>query len=59
MKYRASDNAIVDETGKQIAVVLPTNCSRKLAHQLAAWAAERLSVHEAEKARRASQEPRP
>lgn len=52
--YRARGNEIVDETGKQIAVVLPSNCTKKLAREMAAYAAQQAN-HAARQAKRAAQ----
>lgn len=38
--YKAKGNVIVDEQGRQIAVVLPSNCTMKLAREMAAYAAQ-------------------
>lgn len=43
MYYRAKRGSIEDESGKQLAVVLPSNCSKKLSYQLAKWAVEKLN----------------
>lgn len=40
MSYRAKNNTIVDENGKQIAVVLASGCTKKFAAMLAAAAAK-------------------
>lgn len=53
--YRARGNEIVDETGKQIAVVLPSNCTKKLAREMAAYAAQQANHHAARQARLAAQ----
>lgn len=38
--YRAKGQEIVDESGKQIAVVLASGCTKKLAREMAAYAAQ-------------------
>jgi ribosomal protein S11 len=38
--YRAVRQSILDETGKQIAVVLASGCTKKLASEMAAYAAQ-------------------
>lgn len=52
--YTARKASIVDEKGKQIAVVLPVNCSQKVAHRIAAYAAQQLN-HDALQKERESQ----
>jgi len=53
--YKAIRNAIVDSmTGKQIAVVLPTSCTRKDACAMAAFAAQQMNHQERDKHRRAA-----
>lgn len=47
--YRAVKNRIVDETGAQIAFVMPVNCSKKLAAEMAAFAAQQANVAERNK----------
>ncbi len=42
--YRAKFNTIVDQDGDQIAVVLPVNCSMKVAREIAAYAAQQMNV---------------
>lgn len=42
--FKARGNAIIEVgTGKQIAVVLPSNCTKNLAAKIAAFAAERMN----------------
>lgn len=41
--YKAVKGAIYDNNGKQIAVVVPANCSKKVANQIAAYAAQQLT----------------
>lgn len=53
MHYKARQNEIIDSEGRQIAVVLPSNCSKKLARQIAAYAAQQLNHYARDKARRA------
>lgn len=53
--YRARGNEIVDETGKQIAVILPSNCTKKLAREMAAYAAQQANHHAARQARLSAQ----
>lgn len=45
--YTAKANTIVDEQGRQLAVVLPTNCTKKLAREMAAYAAQQANHAEA------------
>lgn len=47
--YKAKNNEVVDQDGKQIAVVLPVCCSNKKACQLAKYAAEMLNKESATK----------
>lgn len=42
--YKAKGTEIVDETGKQIAILLCTNCSRKDGKMMAAFAAQQMNV---------------
>lgn len=51
MIYKRRKNEIVDETGKQIAIVLATNCSMKMARMMAAYCVQQLNVEEARKKR--------
>lgn len=48
--YKGKGNAIVDQDGRQIAVVLPVACTKKLAREMAAYAAQQAN-HEARKKR--------
>jgi len=41
--YRSRKNEIIDQDGKQIAVVLPSNCSRKAASKMAAYCAQQMN----------------
>lgn len=41
--YKARKNEIIDSDGRQIAVVLPSNCSRKEAAMMAAFAAQQMN----------------
>jgi hypothetical protein len=52
--YKAKGNAIVDATGRQVAVVLPTGCTKKLAREMAAYAAQQ--ANHAERRRQLSTE---
>lgn len=54
MAYKARKNEIIDSEGRQIAVVLPSNCSKKMAHQIAAYAAQQMN-HEQRRKERAAQ----
>lgn len=38
--YRARGNEILDSSGRQIAVVLASSCTKKLAREMAAYAAQ-------------------
>ncbi len=44
MKYKSDANHIRDDKGRQLAVVMPTNISRKLACDLAGLCAEHLNT---------------
>jgi hypothetical protein len=44
--YKARRNEIVDETGKQIAVVLAANCSAVMARRMAQYVVDRLNADE-------------
>lgn len=59
MTYRAVRNAIVDETGKQLAIVVPVNCSKKLAAELAAYAAQQANHHVRDMQRRTEKTNQP
>jgi len=52
--YRAVGTEIRDQDGVQIAVILPTNCTKKLAREMAAYAAQQANHAEREKERRAA-----
>jgi len=52
--YRAKGNIITDEIGTTIAVVLPTNCTKKLAREMAAYAAQMANHAERQKVRAAA-----
>lgn len=41
--FKARKNEIIDETGKQIAVVIPSNCTRHEAEMMAAYAAQQMN----------------
>lgn len=51
--YRARRNEILDETGRQIAVVLAVGCSKKLAAEMAAYAAQQANHAERQRERAA------
>lgn len=53
--YRARQNEIVDSEGRQVAVVLPTSCSKKAAREMAAYCAQQMNHAERGKAIRAEQ----
>lgn len=57
--YRAHNNSIVDQDGKQIAVVLPSGCTKKLAREMAAYAAQQANHAEQRKRREAEQKKEP
>jgi hypothetical protein len=44
--YRAVRNAVYDQDGKQIAVVLPVNCTKRLANEMASYAAQQANHDE-------------
>lgn len=52
--YRARGNEIIDQDGTQIAVVLPSSCSKKMAREMAAYAAQQANHAERDRARRAA-----
>ncbi|VTU25151.1 hypothetical protein H4CHR_01537 [Variovorax sp. PBS-H4] len=52
--YKAKHNEIVDQDGKQIAVVMPVNCSMKDAKVMAAFAAQQMNRDERRKAIRSA-----
>jgi len=41
--YKHKHNAIVDSSGKQIAIVLPSNCTMREARSMAAFAAQQMN----------------
>ena len=42
--FKANNNSIIDSSdGKQIAVVLPVNCSKKAAREMAAYCAQQMN----------------
>lgn len=45
-KYKARKNSVYDETGKQILLVLPSNCTKKLAVEMAKVVAEHMNKEE-------------
>ena len=53
--YEAVKNTVVDQDGKQIAVVLPSNCSRGFAARLAQYAAHEANKSELAKRREKQQ----
>jgi hypothetical protein len=57
--YRARGNEIVNEAGAQIAVVLPSNCTKKLARELAAYAAQQANHAERQRQRDTAKRPVP
>ena len=48
--YKSRKNEIIDETGKQIAIVMPVNCTKKEACAMAACAAVWMQREEEAKA---------
>jgi len=48
--YKSRKNEIIDETGKQIAIVMPVNCTKKEACIMAAYAAGGMQQKEVIKA---------
>jgi hypothetical protein len=52
--YRARNNEIVDQDGRQIAIVLPTACTKRAAKEMAAFAAQQMNHIERDKQRRAA-----
>lgn len=51
-QYRSVRNAIVDNENSQIAVVVPVNCSKKAAIEMAAYCAQQMNHEERDRARR-------
>jgi hypothetical protein len=51
--YKARGNEIIDDTGKQIAIVMPTNGTLKAARMMAAFAAQQMNHEERKKERAA------
>ena len=47
---KARKNVIIDETGKQIAIVMPVNCTMRDARLMAAFAAQQMNVNLRDKA---------
>jgi hypothetical protein len=47
--YKSIRNAVVDQDGKQIAIVLASNCTKKLACEMAAYAAQQANHAERKK----------
>lgn len=43
MLYKARKNEIVDSDGRQIAVVLPSGCTKKAAREMAAYCAQQMN----------------
>lgn len=41
--YTHKQNAVVDNSGKQIAIVLPSNCTMREARAMAAFAAQQMN----------------
>ena len=41
--YKHKHNSIVDSSGKQIAIVLPSNCTMREARAMAAFAAQQMN----------------
>lgn len=54
MSYRAIKNLVVDDSGKQIVLILPVNCSMKVAREIAAFVAQQLAHHDRDQERRAA-----
>lgn len=46
MTYKRRNNEILNESGKQIAVVLATNCSARMAVRMAAYCVDQLNAEE-------------
>lgn len=42
--YKAKGNEIVDQTGKQIAIILCTNCTKRDGRMMAAFAAQQMNI---------------
>ena len=54
MFYKARKNEIIDSDGKQIAVVLPSNCTKKAAREMAAFCAQQMNHIQAQRDRMAA-----
>lgn len=54
MFYKARKNEIIDSDGKQIAVVLPSNCTKKAAREMAAFCAQQMNRIQAQRDRMAA-----
>ncbi len=52
--YRARGAEVIDQDGRQIVVIMRTNCTKKLAHEMAAYAAQQANHAERDRARRAA-----
>lgn len=49
--YKSRKNMIFDSTGKQIAVILPVNCTKQTANSMAAYVAQQMNHEQRDKAR--------
>lgn len=54
--YRHRNNEIVDQDGRQVAVVLPTTCTKRAAKEMAAYCAQQMNHIERDKQRRVAAE---
>ena len=54
MFYKARKNEIVDSNGRQIAIVLPSNCTMKSAREMAAYCAQQMNHIQAQRDRMAA-----
>lgn len=52
--YKARGQEVVDQDGRQIAVVLASGCTKKLAREMAAYAAQQANHDAQRKAREAA-----
>ena len=52
--YRSRGAEILDQDGRQVAVVLASNCTKRLAREMAAYAAQQANHAERQKERNAA-----
>ena len=55
--YKSKRNEIIDaDTGEQVAIVMPSNCSKKAANAMAAYAAQQMNHEVRDRQRRMARE---